>query len=168
MGSSCRSVAVTAAQVLGLASCHRACLCRGWLTGCQWSHAGGDSEEFQCWWDRLEAVTTQYNRVLMLGDSMGATGALLFSPLATAVHAFTPQVHSARFLLLYRTEQAAKRATAQSIHAQPRSEVHTLLSGVLLKAKLISSSETAACGCIRWISCRRLCGPAGTAAGSSV
>lgn len=28
----------------------------------------------------------------MLGDSMGATAALAFSPLATAVHAFTPQV----------------------------------------------------------------------------
>ncbi|KAK9918296.1 hypothetical protein WJX75_002936 [Coccomyxa subellipsoidea] len=53
---------------------------------------GGDSEEFQRWWDRLAAVTTQYKRVLMLGDSMGATGALLFSPLATCVHAFAPQV----------------------------------------------------------------------------
>ena len=46
---------------------------------------------FQYWWDRLAAVTGRYSRVLMLGDSMGATAALLFSPLATAVHAFTPQ-----------------------------------------------------------------------------
>lgn len=53
-------------------------------------HAGGD-EGFQYWWDRLAAVTGRYSRVLMLGDSMGATAALLFSPLATAVHAFTPQ-----------------------------------------------------------------------------
>ncbi len=53
--------------------------------------AGGD-EGFQDWWDRLAAVTGRYSRVLMLGDSMGATAALLFSPLATAVHAFTPQV----------------------------------------------------------------------------
>ena len=54
-------------------------------------HVGGD-EGFQYWWDRLAAVTGRYSRVLMLGDSMGATAALLFSPLATAVHAFTPQV----------------------------------------------------------------------------
>ena len=53
-------------------------------------HAGGD-DGFQYWWDRLAAVTGRYSRVLMLGDSMGATAALLFSPLATAVHAFTPQ-----------------------------------------------------------------------------
>ena len=53
-------------------------------------HAGGD-EGFLYWWDRLAAVTGRYSRVLMLGDSMGATAALLFSPLATSVHAFTPQ-----------------------------------------------------------------------------
>jgi hypothetical protein len=33
----------------------------------------------------------------MLGDSMGATAALAFSPLATAVHAFTPQVVRRQF-----------------------------------------------------------------------
>ena len=55
--------------------------------------AGGD-EGFQYWWDRLAAVTGRYSRVLMLGDSMGATAALMFSPLATAVHAFTPQAGS--------------------------------------------------------------------------
>ena len=54
-------------------------------------YAGGDNGQ-QYWWDRLAAVTGRYSRVLMLGDSMGATAALLFSPLATAVHAFTPQV----------------------------------------------------------------------------
>lgn len=53
--------------------------------------AAGDEEGFRFWWERLEAVTRGYARVLMLGDSMGATAALLFSPLATAVHAFTPQ-----------------------------------------------------------------------------
>ena len=52
---------------------------------------GGD-DGFQYWWDRLAAVTGCYSRVVMLGDSMGATAALMFSPLATAVHAFTPQV----------------------------------------------------------------------------
>ena len=39
----------------------------------------------------MARVTGQYTRVLMLGDSMGATGALMFSPLATSVHAFAPQ-----------------------------------------------------------------------------
>ena len=64
------------------------------LLGC----AGGD-DGLQYWWDRLAAVTGRYSRVLMLGDSMGATAALLFSPLATAVHAFTPQVRHAMMVL---------------------------------------------------------------------
>ena len=59
--------------------------------------AGGDAG-LQYWWDRLAAVTGRYSRVLMLGDSMGATAALLFSPLATAVHAFTPQVRHTMLL----------------------------------------------------------------------
>ena len=44
-------------------------------------------------------MTEQYKRVMMVGDSMGATAALLFSPLATAVQAFSPQVdrHDALF-----------------------------------------------------------------------
>ena len=61
-------------------------------------YAGGDNGR-QYWWDRLAAVTGRYSRVLMLGDSMGATAALLFSPLATAVHAFTPQVRHAMMVL---------------------------------------------------------------------
>lgn len=54
---------------------------------------GGD-ERFNDYFDRLSQVTSRYKRVLMLGDSMGASAALLFSPLATAVQAFSPQVHS--------------------------------------------------------------------------
>eukprot|EP00898_Chlorokybus_atmophyticus_P002308 jgi/Chlat1/3078/Chrsp21S03388 len=42
--------------------------------------------------DRLKAVTSNYQRVLLLGDSMGASAALLFSELATSVIAFCPQV----------------------------------------------------------------------------
>ena len=34
----------------------------------------------------------QYDKVVMLGDSMGATASLVFSDLATAVVAFCPQV----------------------------------------------------------------------------
>lgn len=55
-----------------------------------WYH-GGD-ERFDDYYDRLQKVTQTYKRVLMLGDSMGATAALLFSPLATAVQVFSPQV----------------------------------------------------------------------------
>jgi hypothetical protein len=41
---------------------------------------------------RLKQYTSRYARVLMLGDSMGATAALLFSEQATAVLSFCPQV----------------------------------------------------------------------------
>jgi hypothetical protein len=41
---------------------------------------------------RLRQYTQQYKHVVMVGDSMGATGALLFSPQATSVLAFCPQV----------------------------------------------------------------------------
>lgn len=40
----------------------------------------------------LEVAVKPYRRVIMLGDSMGASAALMFSPLATAVIAFCPQV----------------------------------------------------------------------------
>ncbi|CAD7697524.1 unnamed protein product [Ostreobium quekettii] len=40
----------------------------------------------------LQAVTSRYDHVVMIGDSMGASGALLFASLATSVLAFCPQV----------------------------------------------------------------------------
>lgn len=52
---------------------------------------GGD-EGFDYWYQRLAGAVKSYKRVVMLGDSMGATAALMFSPLATAVLAFCPQV----------------------------------------------------------------------------
>ena len=54
-------------------------------------YSGGD-EGYHEYHQRLQAVTEQYSKVLMIGDSMGATGALLFSTCATAVLAFCPQV----------------------------------------------------------------------------
>ena len=42
--------------------------------------------------ERLEQICKTYKTVVMLGDSMGATAALLFAPLATSVLAFCPQV----------------------------------------------------------------------------
>lgn len=54
------------------------------------STAPAGSLAYYC--DRLRQYTQQYEKVIMLGDSMGATAALLFAPLATTVLAFTPQV----------------------------------------------------------------------------
>jgi hypothetical protein len=59
-------------------------------------YGGGDDAEFGAYHDRLSAVTGRYRGVVMIGDSMGATAALLFAGLATAVHAFCPQVDLAR------------------------------------------------------------------------
>jgi hypothetical protein len=56
-------------------------------------YAGGDAAALKAsYHQRLEECAAGYPRVLMIGDSMGATGALLFSRLATAVLAFCPQV----------------------------------------------------------------------------
>ena len=46
--------------------------------------AGGE-EAYHEWHARLASVTQRYSRILFLGDSMGASGALLFSDLATAI-----------------------------------------------------------------------------------
>lgn len=40
----------------------------------------------------LEVALKPYKHVIMLGDSMGASATLLFSPLATSIIAFCPQV----------------------------------------------------------------------------
>lgn len=53
---------------------------------------GGDAEGMAHWESRLEGVAQRYSRVLYLGDSMGATAALLLAPAATSVHVFCPQV----------------------------------------------------------------------------
>jgi hypothetical protein len=54
---------------------------------------GGDADLMQQrYTSRLQQYTQQYKHVVMIGDSMGATAALLFSPLATKVLSFCPQV----------------------------------------------------------------------------
>lgn len=55
--------------------------------------AGGD-DGVALYHDRLQAVCERYDTVVLLGDSMGASAALLFAPLASAVLAFCPQVTS--------------------------------------------------------------------------
>jgi len=58
--------------------------CRSW-------YGGGDGGE-EMYRAKLATVAACYDEVVMIGDSMGATAALLFSDLATSVHAFCPQV----------------------------------------------------------------------------
>lgn len=54
---------------------------------------GGETELMQRrYTSRLQQYTQQYKHVVMIGDSMGASAALLFSPLATKVMSFCPQV----------------------------------------------------------------------------
>ena len=53
--------------------------------------AGGD-EGYERYEARLAAAVAPYRHVIFIGDSMGATAALLFAHLATEVHAWTPQV----------------------------------------------------------------------------
>jgi len=40
----------------------------------------------------LKTVSSRYEKVVFLGDSMGATASLLFAEYATSVHAFCPQI----------------------------------------------------------------------------
>ncbi|KAG2424858.1 hypothetical protein HYH02_015121 [Chlamydomonas schloesseri] len=55
-------------------------------------YGGGDEAAFTYYRSRLAATTRCYRRVLLLGDSMGATACLMFADLATAALAFCPQV----------------------------------------------------------------------------
>ena len=61
--------------------------------------AGGCDSGFASYSERLQAIAGRYQRVLMLGDSMGASAALMFSNLATCVQVFTPQVNVAPLCL---------------------------------------------------------------------
>lgn len=55
-------------------------------------YGGGTSDEFERYNQRLASIVEPYDKVVMIGDSMGATAALLFAHHATAVHAFCPQI----------------------------------------------------------------------------
>lgn len=48
-------------------------------------YGGGDREEFNWWHAHIQQAVASYPEVVMVGDSMGATAALLFSDLATKV-----------------------------------------------------------------------------------
>ena len=61
------------------------------VADCKACGAGG-GEGYAAYEARLAAACAPYRHVIMIGDSMGATAALLFAHLATEVHAWTPQV----------------------------------------------------------------------------
>ena len=56
----------------------------------EWYRGGADARAQYP--DRIAAVAAEYPRVVLMGDSMGATGALLCAPAATRVLAFCPQI----------------------------------------------------------------------------
>lgn len=51
----------------------------------------GDPATYQYFTERIAAYSKDYTKVVMIGDSMGASAALAYSPLATCVLAFCPQ-----------------------------------------------------------------------------
>ena len=55
-------------------------------------YQGGSDGGFEYYRDRLRRYTARYSHVVMVGDSMGATAALMCADLATTVLAFCPQV----------------------------------------------------------------------------
>lgn len=61
---------------------------RGWY--------GGGDDGWAAYESQLHRCMEGYTRVVLLGDSMGGTAALLASPMATHVLAFCPQVATAR------------------------------------------------------------------------
>ncbi|KAF8072363.1 PPOX1 [Scenedesmus sp. PABB004] len=82
-----------------------------------WYHGGDPAAMAETYGRRLSAVTGRYRHVVMVGDSMGATGALLFAPLATSVLAFCPQVDLATSSIRPgrpRAWQAALQASLQA------------------------------------------------------
>ncbi len=60
-----------------------------------WYHGGDDVLFDTLYYSKLQQCVQGYTRRVMLGDSMGATGALLASDLATHVVAFCPQTSMA-------------------------------------------------------------------------
>jgi hypothetical protein len=80
-------------------------------------YQGGSPADFQSTYlDRLQQYTQQYDKVVMIGDSMGATAALLCSPHATSVLSFCPQVIVGRQLRLERM-LPGNVAAAAAVHA---------------------------------------------------
>eukprot|EP00889_Picochlorum_renovo_P003466 jgi/Picre1/30496/NNA_005860.t1 len=53
---------------------------------------GGGDERYSQYNNAIEKIASQYPKVIFIGDSMGATAALMFAKHATMVHSFCPQI----------------------------------------------------------------------------
>lgn len=54
---------------------------------------GGGDRRYEDYREPLKEATSKYEHVILLGDSMGATAALMYAELADYVHAFCPQIN---------------------------------------------------------------------------
>lgn len=73
--------------------------------------------------DRLRQYTEQYRHVVMIGDSMGASAALLFSPLATKVMSFCPQVGCCPHAVLRGQPQASEYLPCPAVSTELHSSL---------------------------------------------
>ena len=107
-----------------------------------WYHGGGigggtasNDEAERSWREGIERVAGRYARVLNLGDSMGASAALLFAEVADHAMAFCPQVdlvsasirpgRSARWMRYFRKRLVAAVDRAVTGPRRSRVEIHS-------------------------------------------
>ena len=107
-----------------------------------WYHGGGigggtasNDEAERSWREGIEGIAGRYARVLNLGDSMGASAALLFADVADHAVAFCPQVdlvsasirpgRSARWMRYFRKRLVAAVDRAVTGPRRSRVEIHS-------------------------------------------
>ena len=107
-----------------------------------WYHGGGigggtasNDEAERSWREGIEGIAGRYARVLNLGDSMGASAALLFADVADHAMAFCPQVdlvsasirpgRSARWMRYFRKRLVAAVDRAVTGPRRSRVEIHS-------------------------------------------
>ena len=107
-----------------------------------WYHGGGigggtasNDEAERSWREGIEGIAGRYARVLNLGDSMGASAALLFADVADHAMAFCPQVdlvsasirpgRSARWMRYFRKHLVAAVDRAVTGPRRSRVEIHS-------------------------------------------
>ena len=107
-----------------------------------WYHGGGigggtasNDEAERSWREGIEGIAGRYARVLNLGDSMGASAALLFADVADHAVAFCPQVdlvsasirpgRSARWMRYFRKRVVAAVDRAVTGPRRSRVEIHS-------------------------------------------
>ena len=126
------AAAVTAAR-LGFDVLYVADTARSWYGGGGFGDGDGGETAERRWRGAVAEISSQYARVVNLGDSMGASAALLFADLADVSLAFCPQVdlvsasirpgRSAPWMRRY--EGAVIAAVRRAVDAGSRVVVHT-------------------------------------------